>query len=112
MMGALLFLPLPTKTIQNMNKQRSIQDAFYFIMKITLTEVLLMVILTSLVYAAPTRGEGILDRNVSLNAQNKEIESILSEIEEQASVVFTYIRKALHAKKNIAFTVTDETVAA
>lgn len=90
-----------------MNKPRPIQDVFYFIMKITLTQFLLMVILTSLVSAASLKGQGILDRKVSIDAENTEIKSILSEIEKQASVVFTYRPRLIRDSKKISFKVTD-----
>ena len=90
-----------------MNKSGRIQEVLYVIMRITLTQVLLMVILTSLVMAGPLKGQGILDRKVSLDAQNKEIKSILTDIEKQTSVVFTYRPKLIKASKKISFKVTD-----
>lgn len=94
-----------------MNKPRSIQDVFCFIMKITLAQFLLMVILTSLVSAASLKGQSILDRKVSLDARNKEIKSILTEIEKQTSVVFTYRPKLIKAAKKITFQVSDARLA-
>src|SRR5687768_348214 len=110
-MGLNLFLSLLTKTIQIMNKCRPIQDVFYLIMKITLTQVLLMVILTSLVSASHLNGQGILDRKVSLDAENTTIKAILTEIEKQTSVVFTYRPRLINDSKKVNFKITDAKLA-
>ena len=49
-----------------MNNHRSIQDAFIVIMRISLTQILMMTILSSLVSAASLKGQGIMDRKVSI----------------------------------------------
>lgn len=90
-----------------MNKPIPIQNLFCLLMKITLTQVLLMVILTSLVMASPSRGQGILDRKVSLNVQGKQIKSILNEIEKQTAVLFTYRPNQINASKKISITASD-----
>jgi TonB-linked SusC/RagA family outer membrane protein len=90
-----------------MNKPRPIQDVLPFIMKITVIQFLLMVILTSLVSAASLKGQSILDRKVSIDAENREIKSILSDIERQTSVVFTYRPRLIQASKKITFRVKD-----
>lgn len=75
-----------------MNNTRFIQEVCYAIMKATITQLLMTVLLTSLVSAAPliTEGQGILDRKVTLDVNEKEVKTILSEIGKQTSVVFTY----------------------
>jgi TonB-linked SusC/RagA family outer membrane protein len=90
-----------------MNKPRPIQEVFYVIMRITFAQILIMVVLTSLVSAAPlnTNGQGILDRKVSLDVNNEEIKFILSQIEKQTSVVFTYRSKVINSSKKISLKV-------
>src|SRR5687767_10690720 len=90
-----------------MNKPRPIQEVFYVIMRITFTQILIMVVLTSLVSAAPVKsnGQGILDRKVSLDVNNEEIKFILSQIEKQTSVVFTYRPKLINSSKKISLKV-------
>lgn len=90
-----------------MNKHVSIQDVLYCIMRVTLTQVLLMVVLTTLVSAGDLNGQGILDRKVSLDADKQEIKSILTEIERQTSVVFTYRAKLIKASKKVSLRVND-----
>lgn len=90
-----------------MNKPRPIQDVFLVIMRITLTQFLLMVFLTSLVTAAELNGQGILDRKVSLDVQNATIKSVLTEIEKQTSVVFTYRSRLIQASRKVSFKTSD-----
>src|SRR6266850_8427670 len=90
-----------------MNKPRPIQDVFFVIMRITLTQVLLVVAFTSLVAASPLKGQGILDRKVSLDARNRNIKSILAEIEKQTAVVFTYRPRVINASRKVSLKVKD-----
>src|SRR5687768_4617100 len=94
-----------------MNNHRSIQDTFIVIMKITLTQTLIMAVLSSLVSAASLNGQGIMDRKVSINVRNTEIKSILTEIEKQASVVFTYRPNLIKASKKISIEMMDARLA-
>jgi TonB-linked SusC/RagA family outer membrane protein len=94
-----------------MNKLCSIQQAFFVAMRITLVQAVIMIILTSLVSAASLSGQGILDRKVSLDVRNTEIKSILSEIEKQTSVVFTYRPNLVKASRKVSFSVTDARLA-
>jgi TonB-linked SusC/RagA family outer membrane protein len=92
-----------------MNKPRPIQEVLFFIMRITFTQLLIMIILTSLVSAAHlnTNGQGILDRKVSLDVMDKQIKTVLSELEKQTSVVFTYSSKFIKSSKRVSLKVSN-----
>lgn len=94
-----------------MNKPRLIQDVFYQTMRITLIQCLLMGLFTSLVLAGPIRGQGLLDRKISLVAKDQAVKSILAEIESKTSIVFTYRPVLIDDGKKFSFEVTDATVA-
>ena len=94
-----------------MNNHRSIQDTFIVIMRITLTQILIMAVLSTLVSAASLNGQGIMDRKVSINVRNTEIKLILAEIEKQTSVVFTYRPNLIKASKKITFKAVDARLA-
>lgn len=93
-----------------MNKYKPIQKVFYALMKITLAQVLLMIVFTSLVAASPLRGQEILYRKVSLDVHETDIKSILSEIEKQASVIFTYRSRLIKAPRKVSLKVSDAPV--
>lgn len=86
---------------KNMNKAQFIQRVFIALMRITITQALIMGILTSLVSAANLKGQDVLDRKVSIDANDKKIKAVLMEIEDQASVVFTYRSTAIQASKKV-----------
>lgn len=85
-----------------MNKSRPIQDVFFVIMRVTLTQILLMVIFASLVSAANLKGQEILDREISVEAHDKKIKSILKDIEKELSVIFTYRPDVIEASKKVS----------
>jgi TonB-linked SusC/RagA family outer membrane protein len=97
------------KLIKSMDKPISIQMVFYTVMRITLTQLLIIVIMTSLVSAAhvETSAQKILERRVSLNVDNKEIREVLSELEKQTSVVFTYRSKLIKSSSKVSIKVQD-----
>ena len=78
-----------------MDNSKTIQQVLYALMRITLPQVFLMIAFTTLVSAAPSKGQEILNRKVSLDVHDKDIKTVLSEIEKQTSVVFTYRSKLI-----------------
>lgn len=90
-----------------MNNHRSIQDAFIVIMRITLAQSLIMAVFSTLVSAASLSGQGIMDRKVSIDVRNAEVKSVLTEIEKQTSVVFTYRGKLIKSLSKVSFSTTD-----
>lgn len=93
-----------------MNKPRSIQDVFLVAMRITLIQFCMMVLLTSLVSASDLNGQGILERKVTLDVRNATIKSVLNQIEDQTSVVFTYRPRLIKASKKVSFRISDACV--
>jgi TonB-linked SusC/RagA family outer membrane protein len=92
-----------------MDKPISIQALFYAIMRITFAQLLIMVILTSFVSAAhlETNAQKILERRVSLDVKNKELNEVLSDLEKQASVSFSYRSKLIGSSKKVSIKVSN-----
>ena len=93
-----------------MNKPKSIQDVFFFIMRISLTQMLIMALLTSVVYSAELRGQEIMERKVTLDLQNRQVKSILSAVAKEASVRFTYNPNSINVDRKISIQVNDRTL--
>ncbi|HZI24794.1 MAG TPA: TonB-dependent receptor [Chryseolinea sp.] len=70
---------------------------------------LIMILMTSLGSAAPlnSRAQEILERKVSLDIEDKEIKTVLSEIEKQTSVMFTYRPEVVNSSKKITIKMVD-----
>ncbi|MEJ1240309.1 TonB-dependent receptor [Chryseolinea sp. T2] len=94
-----------------MDYSRTIQQVFYALMRITLPQIFMMIAFTTLVAAAPSRGQEILNRKVSLDVHDKDVKAVLSEIEKQASVVFTYRSKLIKPTRKVSMNVTDAPLA-
>jgi TonB-linked SusC/RagA family outer membrane protein len=92
-----------------MYKPRPIQEVFYLIMRITFTQILMMILLTSLVSAGhlKSHGQGILDRTVSLHVENEDVKKILLEVEKQTSVSFTYQDKIIKPFDKVSISVSE-----
>ncbi len=90
-----------------MNNNRSIQDVLFLIMRVTLIQILIMTVLSTVVCAADVKGQGVLDRKLSLHADNEDISSILSEIENRIGVNFTYVSKTIRASRKISLIVKE-----
>lgn len=81
-------------------------------MRITLTQIALMVVFATLVSAADLKGQEILDSKVSLHAHDKSVKSILKDIEKQLSVIFTYRPDLVSVSKRVSIEARDTTLRA
>lgn len=105
-----LFLLSHKNIIKNMDKVQFIQGFFIALMRVTIAQALIMAALTSLVSAADLKGQGVLDRKVSIDANDKKIKAVLMEIEDQASVIFTYRSTAIPASKKVTLKMNEATL--
>lgn len=91
-----------------MNNLKSVQNGLWFIMKVTLLNILITSVSIMMANAVETRGQGILDRRVSLNVVNTEIQDVLSLLSKEADVKFTYSPKLIEAGRKVSLHVEDE----
>ncbi len=73
-----------------MNKTKSIQDVVYFLMRVSLVQITMMITFATLVCAADINGQQVLERKVTINVINEDIITVLAKLEKQAMVSFTY----------------------
>jgi hypothetical protein len=90
-----------------MNKSKSIQHVLFVIMKISATQLLLMIVLTTLVSAEVLKGQGVLDKRISMEAEQSEVKTLLNEIESKAEVAFTYSPKLIKHLPKVSLSVQD-----
>jgi len=90
-----------------MNNSKSIQDALIIIMKVTAAQFVLMVVFSTLAFAGPLNGQGILDSKISLDVNNMEIKTVLVEIEKQIPVNFTYRPKLIQSSRKVSLRVNE-----
>jgi TonB-dependent starch-binding outer membrane protein SusC len=90
-----------------MNKRRLIEKRLIDFMKISLTQVVLMALFAAWACATDVSGQKILEKKISIEADQKELKLILVEIEKKAGVRFTYSTE-LDTKKEITINVIDK----
>ncbi|HEX6227143.1 MAG TPA: TonB-dependent receptor [Chryseolinea sp.] len=93
-----------------MKKHRWNQYVFFVIMKISLAQFIIAVTFGSLVCAADSSGQEILDKKVSLDFKNRKIHFILSSIEEQTSIVFNYSSNLKQTENRASISVDSATL--
>ncbi|HTF18484.1 MAG TPA: TonB-dependent receptor [Chryseolinea sp.] len=90
------------------NKSKPIRNALLFFMKVTLINLLITSVSVMMAYAIDTNGQEVLDRKVTLHAENAEIKAVLSEIERKADVKFTYRPRLIQNRERVSLNVEDE----
>jgi TonB-linked SusC/RagA family outer membrane protein len=102
------FLPfVQQKPVKNMNKSGRIQDVVCLIMRISVTQLLLLTFFASLVSAAELKGQGVLETKISLNVADKHVSTVLKEIEDQASVTFSFRMKTIKDFEKVTVQIYD-----
>jgi len=90
-----------------MKKSKFTQQLFFLFMRITLVQVVLMTLFASVTLAGTLKGQGILDRKVTLSVKKEELKAILKSLEKQAGVTFTYTPNVIRNKKKITLALND-----
>lgn len=78
------------------------------IMKITFTQLLLVMIFTNLSLAHSSLAQEILSRPVSIDMKSRELGSVLDRISKEAQIKFTYAPTIINVDQKISFTASNE----
>lgn len=86
------------------------------IMRITMSQLILLAVFSALTYASPGAAQGLLNKSIDLNVRKVKLNEVLQMIEKQAEVKFIYSRSiigsgqevSLNAKAEKLSTVLDE----
>lgn len=71
------------------------------IMKITLSQVFIAIMLTGLSYANTSKGQAILDKQITVKVTNVSLEDALKLIEQQAGVKFVYSKSMIKTSQQV-----------
>src|SRR5690606_25453486 len=88
-----------------------IQRVVCLIMKISLTQLLAATLFVTLAAASDLKGQEVLERKVSLDVVDKELRSVLRDIENQTRVTFTYRTRIIEASRKVTLRVDDAPLA-
>lgn len=89
-------------------KKGLVYQLIYGFMRVALLPVLLILCLATVLYAKPTNGQGVLNRRVTVAADQREIKTILSDLSKQAEIKFVYSAQKIPARKKVTLSAQDE----
>lgn len=80
------------------------------IMKITLTQLILIIILSGVAYATTSYSQDLLNKKISLSIKKQSLKSVIQHIEKQEDVFFSFKKDVLATDDKISLEVKDETL--
>lgn len=86
------------------------EKKIFYLMKITLTPLLFVCLLTTLSFAENTFGQKRLQEKITLNLKNVDLKAVLKNIERKADVVFSYQKGVLANDEKLTIEIKDETL--
>jgi TonB-linked SusC/RagA family outer membrane protein len=87
-----------------MNNAKPIQEGILAFMKIAFVQIALALVSSALTFAIDTSGQQVLEKRVSIKANNEKIKSVLKKIENQVAVTFTYSADLVKKQKIVTIT--------
>ncbi len=90
------------------NQQQEFKNSLNKLMKMSLTQFCLSVLITASVFAGSPKAQDILNKSVSVNLENAELRSALAQLEKAAEVQFVYSSKAIHANRKVSISANNK----
>lgn len=82
------------------------------IMRVTIGQLVIILILTGMSYAKEGNAQAILDKNITLHIKKSGLSDILSLIEREASVKFVYSQNFINTQRKVSLEATDKKLSA
>lgn len=79
-----------------------------FIMRITLSQLVVLIILSGVSYAGAGKAQGILNNTVSIDLSSSNLQTALAEIEKSANVKFVYSRNLINIEQAVSIKADDQ----
>ena len=83
-------------------QQQELKNGFIKLMKMTLTQLSLAILLTTFVFGGNPKAQDILNKPVSIRLENAELRDALMQLERTAEVQFVYSSKAIQANRKVS----------
>ena len=82
----------------------------FYLMKITITPLLFVCLLTTLSFAENTFGQERLQEKITLHLKNADLKTVLKNIEQKTNVVFSYQKGVLATNEKLSLDIKEETL--
>jgi len=89
-------------------KKRLVNQLIYGFMRVGLLPLLLILSLSAVIYAKPSNGQQVLNRRVTVAADQREIRTILNELSRQAEIKFVYSSQKIPTRKKVSLQAKDQ----
>ncbi|WP_207426985.1 TonB-dependent receptor [Pedobacter sp. SYSU D00535] len=73
-----------------------------YIMRITLSQLIVLLVLTGISYAAPGKAQGVLNNKVSVDYSSSSLQNVLKELEKAADVKFVYSKNVVDVTQSVS----------
>jgi TonB-linked SusC/RagA family outer membrane protein len=83
---------------------------WFQIMKITFSQILIAIVLTSIAYSNSLKAQDLLNKKVNLNVQNESLMDALKSLQKNSNVKFIYSKSSINLLKKITVDATDLTL--
>ena len=93
-----------------MQKKRKTLNPILKIMRFTTFQLLLIAMTFSMASAKDSNAQEILNRRISINLENVELKKVISKIEKEANVNFTYSSRKIAVNQKVTLKATNETL--
>ncbi|GAA4453053.1 TonB-dependent receptor [Nibrella saemangeumensis] len=96
-----------------MNESRQLQlyAKLYMLMKVSVVQVAFACLFVAVGFASPSRGQEIMDRNISLSVEGQSLKVVLQKVEQQANVKFVYSKEQIKTDRKITLKLTNQRLA-
>lgn len=81
--------------------QNQFHDLLLYVMKVSVIPIFLVTVTASLSYSHNLNGQGVLEREITIQAKDEQLKNVLSQIEKLASVKFGYSPKIINEKQKV-----------
>jgi len=81
---------------------------WYKIMRITFSQLLILILLTGITYSKPTKAQGVLNKKISLAVQNKTLSDVLTLLAKTHQVEFVYNQDVIKTTDKISVNFNDK----
>ncbi|WP_460941772.1 TonB-dependent receptor [Spirosoma daeguense] len=85
-----------------MNKPWDYSPFLYQVMKITCVQLFLMTVITGLTLARDVTAQELLNRTISIQLENKDLETALSRLEKAAKIKFSYVPQLIATSNRVS----------
>ncbi|MBS1654031.1 MAG: SusC/RagA family TonB-linked outer membrane protein [Bacteroidetes bacterium] len=92
------------------NKQRLVASIL-LAMRITIAQIAITIVFASSLYAKEANSQNVLQKTFTLSVENKQLRKVITEIQKQTGVHFSYSSNAIDAGRPLSFAANNKTIA-